>query len=704
MYAGKKNLLDKPEIQTVVSYLSILSNLIERKAIGDISWWNLFHYSNLLSAKDSYKIGKFLKNNKSKQITINDILLEINKEDLGLSLEGKKIIERILQRFEKILKISNKKIPEIVLEIYDICGINRKFTYTRNLENTEHLYNLKKFYEISENFYKMHSKIIVDFVEYLEIINKLNITVESERINNKNAVRIMTIHASKGLEFNTVYITNLAKDRFPVTRTENDPLIPKELLEDRRLKIEQIKKDNLSLDESKLEKLIEKEIKNYEKEIFLYEERRLFYVAITRAEENLFFTYAKSYNDSDKEYTKSVFLEEINIDSNENVFNLGQDDQNLSTIITPDTKCEKYKQDIKNNILELLDSGDIDEILEKTTKYLSLREESNCDNYLNKNKENNNLSIVDNLQKNIANFKINKENIDECLQKYIDNKNNAVFNKDEFTFSASGINTYLECPKKFELQHIYQMPQVGSLDEIDLDDDISSGKAVDKGSFLHKLLEIFVNENKKTIDEGKEICESLLKEEFKDKVTKKDLEEILLLLEVFIKRHKDKLENDLEKCETEKKIFLDIEGYKFKGYIDRVDYLSEPNKKGFVDIIDYKTNKKQITPHMKRKVQLGIYALSLKDRGYKLNKLVLDMLKLDTPFEMIVDPINQDDVSAFLGTNRSSNFKLSEIREEILQVCKKIEHDYKTEFKPNTNKDQCLFCGYKFYCPLWRDE
>ncbi|MDD3976139.1 MAG: ATP-dependent helicase, partial [Candidatus ainarchaeum sp.] len=308
VYAGKKNLLDAPEIQTVVSYLSVLSNLIERKAIGDISWWNLFHYSNLLSAKDSYKIGKFLKDNRFKEITINDILLETNKEDLGLSLEGKKIIQRILQRFDKILKISNKKIPQIVLDIYDICGINRKFTYVRNLENTEHLYNLKKFYEISESFYKMHSKRIVDFVEYLEIINKLNITVDAEKINNKNAVRLMTIHASKGLEFNTVYVTNLAKDRFPVTRTKNDPLIPKELLEDRRLKIEDIKKENTSLDEKELEKLVEKEIKNYEKEIFIYEERRLFYVAITRAEENLYFTYAKSYNDSDKEYTKSVFL------------------------------------------------------------------------------------------------------------------------------------------------------------------------------------------------------------------------------------------------------------------------------------------------------------------------------------------------------------------------------------------------------------
>ncbi|MEK7087857.1 MAG: 3'-5' exonuclease, partial [Patescibacteria group bacterium] len=75
---------------------------------------------------------------------------------------------------------------------------------------------------------------------------------QDELKEEKNAVRLMTVHASKGLEFDHVFITGLEQDLFPHSRFGEDERT-----------------------EEKAE-----------------EERRLFYVALTRARKKIFLTYA----------------------------------------------------------------------------------------------------------------------------------------------------------------------------------------------------------------------------------------------------------------------------------------------------------------------------------------------------------------------------------------------------------------------------
>ncbi|MFA6430611.1 MAG: UvrD-helicase domain-containing protein [Candidatus Paceibacterota bacterium] len=70
---------------------------------------------------------------------------------------------------------------------------------------------------------------------------------------NENAVKLMTVHAAKGLEFDHVFITGLEEDLFPHQPVGKDEKTPEEM----------------------------------------EEERRLFYVALTRARIKLFLTYAE---------------------------------------------------------------------------------------------------------------------------------------------------------------------------------------------------------------------------------------------------------------------------------------------------------------------------------------------------------------------------------------------------------------------------
>ena len=368
--AGKIDLLQKREIRTVIGYLSILSNLINRSGTGEQSWWDLFHFQNTLSPEDSVKIGRYLKkHNKHEmpiedQIGIDELLLNSISE-LNLSNEAKVIIKRVVDLLREILKSSNKPLPEIILDIFEISGLNRAFSHQRNIQNIESLMNLKKFYEIAKNYYNLHEKNLTEFIKYLEMVDTLGVSIDASKILHIDAVRLMTIHASKGLEFDVIITCNLAKDRFPVGRTRNEPLIPKELLPDFKAQIDDWKEEGLN------EKEIEKKIKDYDKSIQLFEERRLCYVAWTRAKKELHLTYARSYNDEPDSTTKSIFLDEIKYTE---TCEFVKDDEEKSLLIAPNSNYEIYKSMLKNQLMNSLDTEGVDDLKKRLITYLVCRD------------------------------------------------------------------------------------------------------------------------------------------------------------------------------------------------------------------------------------------------------------------------------------------------------------------------------------------
>jgi len=93
-----------------------------------------------------------------------------------------------------------------------------------------------------------------------------------------NAVKCMTVHAAKGLEFDTVFLVGLTNSRFPTRRRSETVAFPSELL---------------------------KEIIP-SGDVHLQEERRLFYVAMTRAQRSLYLSAIDK-----KGNRKSRFVEEV---------------------------------------------------------------------------------------------------------------------------------------------------------------------------------------------------------------------------------------------------------------------------------------------------------------------------------------------------------------------------------------------------------
>jgi CRISPR/Cas system-associated exonuclease Cas4 (RecB family) len=102
---------------------------------------------------------------------------------------------------------------------------------------------------------------IAELMQYLDYFEQAGARIELEQ-DSDDAVQLMTVHAAKGLEFDHVFVLRLTKGAFPTSKRSNVLDFPPELMKE-----EQPKSD-----------------------FHTQEERRLFYVALTRARERLTLT------------------------------------------------------------------------------------------------------------------------------------------------------------------------------------------------------------------------------------------------------------------------------------------------------------------------------------------------------------------------------------------------------------------------------
>jgi DNA helicase-2/ATP-dependent DNA helicase PcrA len=123
-----------------------------------------------------------------------------------------------------------------------------------------------------------------EFLEYLEYFREARGSIPLAAAENEDAVRLMSVHGAKGLEFDHVFIIRAVKNSFPCNYREPLIELPAELRNSGR-----------STDD--------------EKKIYEQEERRLFYVAMTRARDTL--TMYGQFGRGEKDRTPPGFLREL---------------------------------------------------------------------------------------------------------------------------------------------------------------------------------------------------------------------------------------------------------------------------------------------------------------------------------------------------------------------------------------------------------
>lgn len=141
--------------------------------------------------------------------------------------------------------------------------------------------NLGRFLSIAVDFEKRSFRTLSDFVRYLERIKAGGIEAkdDDDKADKSEAVSIMTVHKSKGLEFPVCFVCNLAGQL-------NTKDSSKSLLVDRKLGIALRHRDEGSY--IKYDTFMRKAASLHISENMMEEEMRVLYVALTRAKEKLY--------------------------------------------------------------------------------------------------------------------------------------------------------------------------------------------------------------------------------------------------------------------------------------------------------------------------------------------------------------------------------------------------------------------------------
>lgn len=257
-----------------------------------------------VSPLDVFKIASLIREEKAK---VWDILRDDKKLE-SLNPENIDTIKKFVELFNNkdgfIKKANNARLDDVFVEVLNKSGLLSKILEKPHAQ--EILQRVARLYdEVKKQVGRDGSYNLKMFVEYLDLLEEHNVSLKKNtHVVPVGVVRLMTVHKSKGLEFDYVFLLNAYNSHWgnKVQRGARFN-IPWEYLG------------------KKMAEVIEDENSD---------ERRLFYVALTRARKNVFITYSNS-SEEGREQIASQFLneidekyiEDIDVSSFEKEFNSG---------------------------------------------------------------------------------------------------------------------------------------------------------------------------------------------------------------------------------------------------------------------------------------------------------------------------------------------------------------------------------------------
>ncbi|MEK7186372.1 MAG: ATP-dependent DNA helicase [Patescibacteria group bacterium] len=277
-FLGPGYLFQQEEVKDLIAYLTFLTNLSDSVSLFRILSMEVFGISYI-------ELNYLLNFAKKRNLSLFEAL---SFTDQGfLKPETQEKLENFREMAKRHLEKARKEPAGQILYYFLVdSNLFETLKQTESIKDEQRVQNIAKFFDRIKNFETERADAnIFTLVEWLTLMLQMGdspIAADID-IRDKNAVNILTIHSSKGLEFKVVFLVNLVSDRFPSReRSEKIPLPAGIIKEDIPENID----------------------------FHLEEERRLFYVGMTRAKELLYFTGADYYGTAKRIKKLSPFIYE----------------------------------------------------------------------------------------------------------------------------------------------------------------------------------------------------------------------------------------------------------------------------------------------------------------------------------------------------------------------------------------------------------
>lgn len=257
---GALRFYERKEIKDIIAYLRLITNPHD-----DLSLFRIINVPRRGIGNSTLEKIKVL--SEEYGVSAYTVLLERAKIDFD-----KKIYEK-LNRFTLLIEdlkaeAENLSVTQTIKLVLDKTGYLESLLSSKSEEEFQRAKNIEQLISTAAIFEEENEEPTLQ-----NFLNSITLSSEDEDTQKEEKVSLMTVHAAKGLEFEVVFLTGLEEGLFPLVRAE-EPI-------------------------------------DAEKE--LEEERRLCYVAITRAKKLLVLTYANNRRVFGKfsSRQRSCFIEEI---------------------------------------------------------------------------------------------------------------------------------------------------------------------------------------------------------------------------------------------------------------------------------------------------------------------------------------------------------------------------------------------------------
>ena len=244
---GGLSFYQRKEIKDVIAYLRLIINPSDEEALKRV----INYPARGIGDTTQQKLLTVVHDNPSVPA------LEIIADPLKYGVDVKNAAAGKLQKFAELINSfldenEQQDAYHVAERVVFASGIMADVSADTSVENLSRKENIQEFLNAVHEFCDQKVNNGDNDIRLVNFLNEVSLITDqdTDKPEDKNTVTLMTVHAAKGLEFTNIYIVGMEENLFPSMMVESE-------------------RD-------------------------LEEERRLFYVAITRAKERCMITYAKS--------------------------------------------------------------------------------------------------------------------------------------------------------------------------------------------------------------------------------------------------------------------------------------------------------------------------------------------------------------------------------------------------------------------------
>jgi DNA helicase-2/ATP-dependent DNA helicase PcrA len=284
-FSGSRGLYAREEVRLLIAFLRTLANPADSISVFYLAASELYR----LPPSELLRLNHYARR---KNRPLLEVLrgLPADEELAGVGGGSREGAARLLADVEAAAAdVPRLRTGEVLYRFLQASGLLARFSREASAEAEIKVRNIARFFDAVRSYGETaeHDRVPA-FVEHLDLLREAgDDPAVAEADFDDDAVSVLTVHKAKGLEFGVVLMVGCAQDRFPLKRRTDALALPAELLGD----------------------------PGTGGDAHLQEERRLFYVGMTRAKDELCLTSAADYGTARTRKVSRFVVEALDLPS-----------------------------------------------------------------------------------------------------------------------------------------------------------------------------------------------------------------------------------------------------------------------------------------------------------------------------------------------------------------------------------------------------